>query len=71
MAIHAPLDVDWVACSPNPLFNSSDGYDESLPAALTVLPSVIEKNQRIVLVQGLATLLLLQMGSSISSPSKN
>ena len=59
-AIHAPLDVDWVPCSAN-VFNTSDG-DESLPPAFTVLPSVIERNLRTVIVHGLADFVLIAEG---------
>ena len=61
-AIHAPLDVDWVPCSINSVFNTSDGNDESLPPAFTVLPSVIEKNLRTVIVHGLADYVLIAEG---------
>ena len=61
-AINAPLDVDWVACSINSVFNTSDGTDESLPPAFTVLPSVIEKNIRTVIVHGLADYVLIAEG---------
>ena len=57
-AINAPLDVDWVECSQLNVFNTSDGLDGSLPPALTVLPSVIEKNTRTVVVHGLADYIL-------------
>ena len=60
-AINAPLDVEWVPCSPN-VFNTSDGLDESLPPAFTVLPSVIEKNIRTVIVHGLADYILMSEG---------
>jgi hypothetical protein len=64
-AIHAPLDVDWVPCSSSlnlSVFNTSDGNDESLPPAFTVLPSVIEKNLRTVIVNGLADFICIAEG---------
>ena len=61
-AINAPLDVDWVPCSLNPVFNTTDGSDESLPPSFTVLPSVIEKNLRTVIVHGLADYVLIAEG---------
>jgi hypothetical protein len=59
-AINAPLDVDWMPCSLK-VFNTSDG-DESLPSSFTVLPSVIEKNHRTVVVHGLADYDLIAEG---------
>ena len=61
-AIHAPLDVDWVLCSNNPVFPAGDA---SLPSAFTVLPNVIEKSKRSVIVQGLADFLLIAEGARI------
>ena len=51
-----------MACSVNSVFNTSDGHDESLPPAFTVLPSVIEKNLRTVIVHGLADFVLMAEG---------
>ncbi|KAN0140071.1 alpha/beta-hydrolase [Lactarius tabidus] len=51
-AIHAPQDVHWEAC---PSQNSSDVFpngDSSLPPTFTVLPNIIEKINRTVIVQG-------------------
>lgn len=50
-AIHAPLDVDWVECSNINVFPNGDN---SLPSSLSVLPNVIEKSERTVVVHGLA-----------------
>ena len=61
-AINAPLDVEWVPCSVNNVFNTTDGVDESLPPAFTVLPSVIEKNLRTVVIHGLADYVLIAEG---------
>jgi carboxypeptidase D len=58
-AIHAPADVDWVECSGN-VFPDGDG---SLPPALTVLPNVIEKSKRFVVVHGLADFVLIADGA--------
>jgi Serine carboxypeptidase len=60
-AINAPLDVEWTPCAVNSVFNTTDG-DESLPPAFTVLPSVIEKNLRTVIVHGLADYVLIAEG---------
>lgn len=59
-AIHAPLDVNWEECSNVDVFVHN--RDLSLPPALSVLPSVIEKNQRTVIVHGLADFILIAEG---------
>lgn len=59
-AIHAPLDVNWEECSDVDVFIRN--RDTSLPSALSVLPSVIEKNQRTVIVHGLADFILIAEG---------
>ncbi|KAF9558385.1 alpha/beta-hydrolase [Agrocybe pediades] len=61
-AIHAPLDVDWKECSDIDVFPHGDG---SLPPAFSVLPSVIEKNNRTVIVHGLADFILIAEGTRI------
>ena len=61
-AIHAPLDVNWEECSNINVFTGPDGSDESLPPAFTVLPNVIEKNNRTVIVHGLADFILIAEG---------
>ena len=61
-AINAPLDVDWIPCSETGVFNTTDGIDESLPPAFTVLPSVIEKNHKTVIVHGQADFRLISEG---------
>jgi len=50
-AIHAPANVTWTECSDVNVFPHGDA---SLPSALTVLPNVIEKSKRSVIVHGLA-----------------
>ncbi|KJA21602.1 hypothetical protein HYPSUDRAFT_140376 [Hypholoma sublateritium FD-334 SS-4] len=62
-AIHAPLDVNWEECSNVDVFLRND--DTSLPPALSVLPSVIEKNERTVIVHGLADFILIAEGTRI------
>ena len=59
-AIHAPLDVNWEECSNVDVFLRND--DTSLPPTLSVLPSVIEKNERTVIVHGLADFILIAEG---------
>ncbi|KAG5220176.1 alpha/beta-hydrolase [Salix suchowensis] len=58
-AIHAPIDVSWSECSNVRVFPRGDG---SLPSALSVLPSVIEKGERTVIVHGLADFILIAEG---------
>jgi carboxypeptidase D len=58
-AIHAPVDTNWTECSEINVFPNGDG---SLPAAFTVLPNVIEKSQRTVIVHGLADFILIAEG---------
>jgi len=58
-AIHAPVNTQWAECSNVNVFPNGDG---SLPPALTVLPNVIEKNQRTVIVHGLADFVLIAEG---------
>jgi len=65
MAIHAPLNVSWVECSNENVFLHNDD-DTSLPPAFTVLPSLIEKNQRTVIVQGLGDFILIADGARIA-----
>ncbi|KAI5121519.1 hypothetical protein M0805_002580 [Coniferiporia weirii] len=62
-AIHAPVDVDWTECSNINVFPHGDA---SLPPALSVLPSVIEKSQRAVIVHGLADFILIAEGTRIA-----
>ncbi|KAG0692282.1 Alpha/Beta hydrolase protein [Suillus ampliporus] len=61
-AIHAPVDTEWTECSNINVFPNGDG---SLPPAFTVLPNVIEKNQRTVIVHGLADFVLIAEGTRI------
>lgn len=58
-AIHAPQNVDWTECSNINVFPLGDA---SLPPAFTVLPSVIEKSERAVIVHGLADFILIAEG---------
>jgi carboxypeptidase D len=62
-AIHAPVDTEWSECSNINVFPNGDS---SLPPAFTVLPSVIEKNQRTVIVHGLADFILIANGTRIA-----
>jgi carboxypeptidase D len=58
-AIHAPVDTDWTECSDVDVFPNGD---QSLPPAFTVLPNVIEKNVRTVIVHGLADFIFIAEG---------
>ncbi|KAF9449019.1 alpha/beta-hydrolase [Macrolepiota fuliginosa MF-IS2] len=60
-AIHVP-DVPWTECSNIDVFPHGDG---SLPSALSVLPNVIEKSKRSVIVHGLADFILIAEGTRI------
>ncbi|KAG2053761.1 alpha/beta-hydrolase [Suillus hirtellus] len=60
-AIHAPVNTDWFVCKYG-VFETEDG---SLPPAFTVLPNVIEKSQRTVIVHGLADFMLIAAGDRI------
>jgi len=61
-AIHAPADVDWTVCTDTQVFPQGDA---SLPPAFTVLPNVIEKSKRSVIVHGLGDFLLIADGARI------
>ena len=63
-AIHAPVDVDWTLCS-DTITNVFPNGDASLPPAFTVLPNVIEKSKRSVIVHGLADFILIAEGARI------
>lgn len=60
-AIHAP-NVPWGECSDINVFPKGDG---SLPSALSVLPNVIQKSNRTVIVHGLADFILISDGTRI------
>ena len=61
-AIHAPLNVTWTECSNIDVFPRGDG---SPPPAFSVLPNVIEKSERAVIVHGLADFILIAEGTRI------
>ena len=63
MAIHAPLEVDWTLCQANVFVNDTD---TSLPSGQTVLPNVIEKSKRSVIVHGLADFILIAEGTRVA-----
>ncbi|KAG1817717.1 Alpha/Beta hydrolase protein [Suillus subaureus] len=63
VAIHAPVDTEWSECSSIHVFPNRDS---SLRPAFSVLPNVIEKNQRTVIVHGLADFILIADGTRIA-----
>jgi carboxypeptidase D len=63
-AIHAPPTVNWEVCNIQGPNVFPDG-DASLPPAFTVLPNVIEKSNRSVIVHGLADFRLIAEGTRI------
>jgi carboxypeptidase D len=62
-AIHAPANVTWALCTDTNVFPSGDA---SPPSVFTVLPNVIEKSKRSVIVHGLADFLLIADGARIA-----
>lgn len=58
-AIHAPTNVAWLECSNASVFVNGD---QSEWPVFTVLPEVIEKNKRTVIVHGLADFILMAEG---------
>ncbi|KAG5642136.1 hypothetical protein DXG03_003566 [Asterophora parasitica] len=58
-AIHAPPNFKWFECSEVDVFPKGDA---SLPPALTVLPNVIEKSNRTVIIHGHADFILIAEG---------
>jgi carboxypeptidase D len=66
-AIHAPTNVTWTECSNDNVFAAGPGgNDASLPSSFTVLPNVIEKSNRTVIMHGLADFILLSGGTRIA-----
>ena len=60
-AIHAP-NVPWQECAAVDVFPEGDA---SRPTALSVLPSVIERSNRTVIIHGLADFILIAEGTRI------
>jgi len=64
-AIHAPVDTSWEVC---PFVEGAGVFpngDASLPPAFTVLPNVIQKSNRSVIVHGLLDFILIAEGTRI------
>jgi len=49
-AIHAPVDSNWEECSSINVYNTSSGYGTNPPSGLSVLPNVIEKSKRTLIL---------------------
>ncbi|KAF8510568.1 alpha/beta-hydrolase [Hysterangium stoloniferum] len=68
-AIHAP-HMAWSSCSNRAVYvNATTGRpsnDQSIPSTLSVLPNVIEKSVRTVIVHGLADFILVAEGTRIA-----
>ena len=60
-AIHAPVDVEWTECGAVQSVFVAPG-DTSLPASYDVLPRVIARGTRTVVVSGLADFVLISEG---------
>jgi len=60
-AIHAP-NVSWQECATSHVFPEGDA---SPPTAFSVLPSVIEKSNRTVIIHGRADFVLIAEGTRI------
>ncbi|KAI0061166.1 alpha/beta-hydrolase [Artomyces pyxidatus] len=68
-AIHAP-HVEWAACANGDVYvnatTGAPGNDQSIPSTLSVLPNVIEKSERTVIIHGLADFILVAEGTRIA-----
>jgi carboxypeptidase D len=62
-AIHAP-NINWVECTNNDVF--VNGIDQSSPPAYSILPNVIEKNQRTIIVNGQHDFEIIAEGTRIT-----
>ncbi|TFK44435.1 alpha/beta-hydrolase [Crucibulum laeve] len=68
-ALHAP-HIEWQSCADNSVYinhtTGGMGRDQSIPSTLSVLPNVIEKSVRTVIVHGLADFILVAEGTRIA-----
>ncbi|KIL59166.1 hypothetical protein M378DRAFT_15030 [Amanita muscaria Koide BX008] len=62
-AIHAPLNSTWQICTDVNVFPNGDA---SLPPTFTVLPNVIEKSKKAIIMHGLADYVLIADGARIA-----
>jgi carboxypeptidase D len=66
-ALHASPDKTWSECTDANVFQAGrNGTDGSLPPTFSVLPNVIEKSERSVIVHGLADYVLIAEGARIA-----
>lgn len=66
-ALHASPNKTWEECTSVNVFGAAPGgKDKSLPPAFTVLPNVIEKSERSVIIHGLADYVLIAEGARIA-----
>ncbi|KAK8102070.1 serine-type carboxypeptidase [Apiospora sp. TS-2023a] len=74
-AIHAPLDVDWTACTDKPVFVSDDnkmepsGFndaDRSEPSSFQKVPQVIDATQNVIIGHGLLDMILIANGTLLT-----
>ncbi|CAD6567715.1 MAG: hypothetical protein CYPHOPRED_002019 [Cyphobasidiales sp. Tagirdzhanova-0007] len=61
-AIHAP-NISWEECASIDVY--VNGTDNSLPSGLSILPNVIERNNRTVIAHGLADYVLIANGTRL------
>ncbi|KZV64305.1 alpha/beta-hydrolase [Peniophora sp. CONT] len=68
-ALHAP-HITWDSCANGQVYinatTGQPGRDQSIPSTLSVLPNVIEKSERTIIVHGLADFILLAEGTRIA-----
>ncbi|CAE6409236.1 unnamed protein product [Rhizoctonia solani] len=64
-AIHAP-HINWEGCSSTPVF--VNGTDNSVPVMLSVMPNVIEKSERTVVMHGGIDYVLMAEGTRLIDP---
>ncbi|TFK75469.1 alpha/beta-hydrolase [Pluteus cervinus] len=68
-AIHAP-HINWSSCSNGAVYinpnTGRSGNDQSIASTLSVLPNVIEKSERSIIVHGLADYILIAEGTRIA-----
>jgi carboxypeptidase D len=62
-AIHAPIQ-EWEECTEVDVFVNSD--DTSAPSALSVLPGVIEKADRVIIGHGILDMILIYNGTLVA-----
>lgn len=61
-AIHAPVNQTWAECSEIDVFPNGDA---SLPPAFTVLPDVIQRSSRSIIIHGLGDFRFIAEGARV------